>query len=77
MDILKVPSSLSLQATSTFLLDRTIFEMVICLVMADQNADRIMKFLKQHVFTVVRPPMRLHSDQGRNFDSHIATHRIM
>lgn len=36
-------------------------------------ADRIVRFLHDQVFTVVRPSQRLHSNQGGNFESHILT----
>ena len=36
-----------------------------------QKAERIVQILKDDVFTLVGPPQRLHSDQGRNFESHI------
>ena len=39
--------------------------------MPDQKADRIVKILRDQVFTLVGPPERLHSDQGRNFESQI------
>lgn len=32
--------------------------------MTDQKAERIIKILRDHVFTVVGPPKWLHSDQG-------------
>ena len=37
--------------------------------MPDQKAERIVQILKDEVFTLVGPPQRLHSDQGRNFES--------
>ena len=37
--------------------------------MPDQKAARIVQFLKDHVFHLVGPPSKLHSDQGRNFES--------
>ena len=37
----------------------------------DQKADRIVQILRDDVFTVVGPPQKLHSDQGRNFESRI------
>ena len=39
--------------------------------MADQKAERIVQILRDNVFTVTGPPQKLHSDQGRNFESHI------
>ena len=37
----------------------------------DQKAERIVQTLKDQVFTLVGPPHRLHSDQGRNFKSYV------
>ena len=39
--------------------------------MPDQKAKRIVRILRDQVFTLVGPPERLHSDQGRNFESQI------
>ena len=39
--------------------------------MPDQKAERIVQILRDNVFTVTGPPLQLHSDQGRNFESHI------
>ena len=39
--------------------------------MPDQKADRIVQLLKDNVFALMGPPSKLHSDQGRNFESHI------
>ena len=39
--------------------------------MQDQKAERIVQILKDEVFTVVGPPQKLHSDQGRNFESRL------
>ena len=39
--------------------------------MPDQKAERIVRILKDQIFTVVGPPEKLHSDQGRNFESYI------
>ena len=39
--------------------------------MTDQKADRIVQLLKDNVFAPVGPPTKLHSDQGRNFESRI------
>ena len=38
--------------------------------MPDQKAERIVKILRDQVFTLVGPPQQLHSDQGQNFESH-------
>ena len=37
--------------------------------MPDQTVERIVRILRDEVFTVVGPPQKLHSDQGRNFES--------
>ena len=37
----------------------------------DQKAERIVRILRDQVFTLVGPPSKLHSDQGRNFESHV------
>ena len=37
----------------------------------DQKADRIVQVLKDDVISLVSPPQKLHSDQGRNFESSI------
>ena len=37
----------------------------------DQRAETIVHALKDQVFTLVGPPHKLHSDQGRNFESYI------
>ena len=40
--------------------------------LSDQTANKIVQALiKDQVFTLVGPPQRLHSDQGRNFESQI------
>ena len=39
--------------------------------MPDQNVERIVRILRDQVFTLVGPPERLHSDQGRKFESQI------
>ena len=37
--------------------------------MPDQRAERIVRILKDQIFTVVGPQEKLHSDQGRNLES--------
>ena len=37
----------------------------------DQKAERIVQSLRDDVFTLVGPPQRLRSDQGRSFESRI------
>ena len=39
--------------------------------LSDQKAEKIVQVLKDHVFALVSPPLQLHFDQGRNFESHI------
>ena len=39
--------------------------------MPDKKADQMVRILKDQIFTMVGPPEKLHSDQGRNFESHI------
>jgi len=41
------------------------------MAMPDQTAERIVRILRDEVFTLVGPPQKLHSDQGRNFESRI------
>ena len=45
--------------------------MAICSPNARSKAERIVQILRDNVFTVTGPPLQLHSDQGRNFESHI------
>ena len=37
----------------------------------DQTANKIVRALRDQVFTLVGPPQRLYSDQGRNFESQV------
>ena len=37
----------------------------------DQKAEQIVKILRDHIFTMVGPQEKLHSDQGHNFESQI------
>ena len=39
--------------------------------LTDQRAETIVRALKDQVFTLVGPSHKLHSDQGRNFESYI------
>ena len=41
--------------------------------MPDQKAERIVRILRDQVFTLVGPPEGLHSDQNRNFEHQKAT----
>ena len=70
VDVLKVPPSQ--QGNQYILVAQDYFsKWPFAIAMPDQKAERIVKILKDHIFTVVGPPERLHSDQGRNFESHI------
>ena len=37
--------------------------------MLDQKANRVVRILKDQIFTMVGPPEKLHLDQGQNFES--------
>ena len=39
--------------------------------MRDQKTERTLHILKDQIFTVMGPPEKLHSDQGRYFENHI------
>ena len=39
--------------------------------LSDHRADTIVRILKDQVFTLMGPPQRLYSDQGKWFKSHI------
>ena len=71
VDVLKVP--LSTKGNQYLLVIQDYFsKWVFAYPMSDQKSETIVHILKDHVFTVVGPPQKLHSDQGRNFDeSHI------
>ena len=72
VDILKVPPSQ--QGNQYILVAQDYFsKWPFAWPMADQKAERIVRILRDHVFTVVGPPEWLHSDQGHNFESHILT----
>ena len=46
--------------------------MAFVFAMPDQKATRlIVQLLKDRVFALVEPPSKLHSDQGRDFESRI------
>ena len=69
-DILKVPQSA--QGNQYILVAQDYFsKWPFAQPMPDQKAERIVKILRDQVFTVVGPPQQLHSDQGQNFESHI------
>ena len=70
VDVLKVP--MSHQGSQYILVVQDYFsKWPFAVPMLDQKADTIVRILKDHVFTLVGPPQRLHSDQGRNFESQI------
>ena len=66
VDVLKVP--MSLQGNEYILVAQDYFsKWPFAVLMPDQKAERI---LKDQILTVVGPPEKLHSDQGRNFENH-------
>ena len=70
VDILKVP--MSPQGNQYILVAQDYFsKWPFAQGMPDQKVDRIIRILRDQVFTLVGPPERLHSDQGRNFESQI------
>jgi len=70
VDILKVPQSA--QGNQYILVVQNYFsKWPFVQAMPDQKAERIVKSLCDQVFTLVRSPQRLHSDQGQNFESYI------
>ena len=70
VDVLKVP--ISLQGNEYILVAQDYFsKWPFAVPMPDQKAERIVRILKDQLFTVVGPPEKLHSDQGQNFESHI------
>jgi len=72
VDVLKVPTSP--QRNGYLLVAQDYFsKWPFAMPMPDQKAERIVKILRDHIFTMVGPPEKLHSDQGRNFKSQILT----
>ena len=70
VDILKVP--MSHQGNQHILVAQDYFsKWLFAQGMPDQKAERIVRTLRDQVFTLVGPPERLHSDQNRNFESQI------
>ena len=70
VDILKVP--MSVRGNQYLLVVQGHFsKWPFAKAIPDQKAERIVQILKDDVFTLVGPPQRLHSDQGRNFESRI------
>ena len=70
VDILKVPPSS--QGNQYILVVQDYFsKWPFARALPDQKAHRIVQVLKDDVFSLVGPPQKLHSDQGRNFESSI------
>ena len=70
VDILKVP--VSTNGNQYLLVAQDYFsKWLFAMAMPDQTAERIVKVLRDEVFTFVGPPQKLHSDQGRNFENRI------
>lgn len=70
VDVLKVP--VSTNGNQYLLVAQDYFsKWPFAIAMPDQTAERIVKILRDEVFTLVGPPQKLHSDQGRNFESRI------
>jgi len=70
MDILKVP--MSSRGNNYLLVVQDYFtKWPFAITLPDQKATTIVKALRDQVFTMVGSPQRLHSNQGRNFESHI------
>ena len=70
VDILKVP--MSRQGNQYMLVVQDYFsKWPFAIPLSDQTAGKIARALKDQVFTLVGPPQRLHSDQGKNFESQI------
>ena len=70
VDVLKVPTSA--KGNQYLLVVQDYFsKWPFAQPMADQKEERIVQILRDNVFTVTGPPQKLHSDQGRNFESHI------
>ena len=70
VDILKVP--ISNRGNQYLLVIQDYFsKWPFAIPLPDQKAETIVRVLKDQVFTLVGPPHKLHSDQGRNFESYI------
>ena len=70
VDILKVPPSS--QGNQYVLVVQDYFsKWPFARGLPDQKAERIVQVLKDDIFSLVGPPRKLHSDQGRNFESTI------
>jgi len=70
VDILKVP--MISQGNQCILVAQDYFlKWPFAQAIPNQKAERIIKILRDQVFTLVGPPEKLHSDQGQNFESNI------
>ena len=70
VDVLKVPTSI--KGNQYLLVVQDYFsKWPFAFPMQDQKAETIVQILRDNIFTVTGPPQKLHSDQGRNFESHI------
>ena len=70
VDILKVPPSS--RGNQYILVTQDYFlKWPFAYAIPDQKADRIVQTLQDNIFALVGPPSKLHSGQGRNFESHI------
>jgi len=68
IDVLKVP--MSQHGNQCILVAQDYFsKWSFAMPMPDQKANRIVRILKDQIFTMVGPPEKLHSDQGQNFES--------
>ena len=68
VDVLKVP--MPIQGNEYILVAQDYFtKWPFAVPKPDQRAERIVRILKDQVFTIVGPPEKLHSDQGQNFES--------
>ena len=70
VDILKVPPS-GTGKQYILVVQDYFLKWPLAFAMADQKADKIVQLLKDNVFALVGPPTKLHSEQGRNFESRI------
>ena len=72
VDVLKVP--LSTSGNQYLLVVQDYFsKWPFAKALSNQKAETIVQILRDDIFSLVGPPKRLHSDQGRNFESCILT----
>ena len=70
VDILKLP--MSSKGNQYLLVAQDYFsKWPFARALPDQRAQTIVQTLRDDVFSLVGPPQKLHSDQGRNFESHL------